>query len=177
MNRMPSKSDLYTAYITERKPMWKIADEMGVSVGSVYNYIKKYGIESRKIHDYPATDLQRNAWKKIGASKKGTKMSEEARVKISEAKEKGGIGHKKKRMDGYVSVYFPDHPRSNSDGYIMEHILVMEAIVGRHLSEDECVHHINGKRDDNRAKNLKLMTKKEHMSYHMKERWKTKKEE
>lgn len=92
-------------------------------------------------------------------------------------KEAGGIGHKKKRADGYIAIYFPDHPRSNSEGYIMEHILVMEALVGRHLNEDECVHHINGKRDDNRAKNLQLMTKREHMSYHSKKRWEKKKEE
>ena len=30
---------------------------------------------------------------------------------MSESKIKGGIGHKKKRTDGYIAVYFPDHPQ------------------------------------------------------------------
>ena len=87
----------------------------------------------------------------------------------------GGIGHKKKRTDGYVAVYFPDHPNSNNSGYIMEHVLVMECLIGRHLRADECVHHINENKADNRGANLKLMTKKEHMSYHMKKRHEDKK--
>ena len=46
----------------------------------------------------------------------------------------------------------------------------MERNIGRYLSEDEVVHHINNTRDDNRIENLKLMTKHEHMSMHMIER-------
>ena len=52
----------------------------------------------------------------------------------------------------------------------MKHRLVMERNIGRYLSEDEVVHHINNTRDDNRIENLKLMTKHEHMSMHMIER-------
>ena len=88
---------------------------------------------------------------------------------MSDSSKKGGIGHKKKRHDGYLAIYFPDHPKCNADGYIMEHVLVMESILGRWLRDDEIVHHVNHKRDDNRKENLKLMTKSEHMSFHMKE--------
>lgn len=65
---------------------------------------------------------------------------------------------------------FPDHPKSNKDGYIMEHDLVMECIIGRHLKDDEVVHHKNKIRNDNRKENLELMTFKEHAALHMKER-------
>lgn len=52
----------------------------------------------------------------------------------------------------------------------MEHILVMEAILGRRLQDKEIVHHINEDKSDNRASNLKVMTASEHMSYHLNKR-------
>jgi len=110
----------------------------------------------------------------ISKRNKGRKFSEETKKRMSDSARKGGIGHKKQRSDGYVAIYFPDHPNSSKDGYVMEHILVMECAIGRRLSTEQCVHHKNRKRNDNRIENLQLMTKAEHRRHHMKIRWEEK---
>ena len=70
---------------------------------------------------------------------------------------KGG-GYVQKR-DGYVYGYAPTHPNAKfsgkgGGGYVLEHRLVMEKILGRYLLPDEDVNHINGKKGDNRPENL-----------------------
>ena len=69
-------------------------------------------------------------------------------------------------MGGYAYVYKPEHPRATKRGYILEHWLVAEEILGRLLNPEEHVHHINHKRADNRKSNLVVMTKHEHLRLH-----------
>lgn len=176
MNKV-SREILYELYIIRGKPMHEIAEELGIAVGTVYNYLNKYEIQTRN-KGQAFEELKRRGWKypqsakeTISKSNKGRKFSEETRKKMSIADKEGGIGHKKKRSDGYICIYFPDHPKSTKDGYIMEHDLIMECLIGRHLGDNEVVHHKNKIRDDNRKENLQLMTKSEHASLHLKERW------
>jgi len=63
---------------------------------------------------------------------------------------------------GYVRVYCPDHPKANTWGYVYEHRLIMEGILGRFLTEKEHVHHYNGQRWDNRPENLQVLSASEH---------------
>jgi hypothetical protein len=60
--------------------------------------------------------------------------------------------------DGYVSLYAPEHPRNTGKkrNNVYEHILVMEAQIGRFLRPGETVHHKNGQTGDNRIENLEL---------------------
>lgn len=77
-------------------------------------------------------------------------------------------GQKKKDSTGYILVLKPDHPYAQKRGYVPEHRLVMEKHLGRYLSSQEEIHHINEIRDDNRIENLKLCSnRKEHSKYHI----------
>jgi hypothetical protein len=65
-------------------------------------------------------------------------------------------GGRTTNKEGYVKIRAVDHPRADRHGYIWEHHAVMEEAMGRYLTADENVHHINGVRDDNRLSNLEL---------------------
>jgi hypothetical protein len=70
-----------------------------------------------------------------------------------------------KKLDkniGYIRVYCPMHPNANTWGYVYEHRLIMEGLLGRHLKKEEHVHHKNGKRWDNRPENLEVLSASEH---------------
>ena len=70
-------------------------------------------------------------------------------------------------MGGYILLLRPEHPNCNSRGYILEHRLVMSEHLGRPLLRKEVVHHINGIRNDNRIKNLKIFSStSEHSKHH-----------
>lgn len=57
---------------------------------------------------------------------------------------------------GYVYLYRPDHPHARKNGYVAEHRLVMEEMIGRHLTRREVVHHKDGNRTNNLPENLQL---------------------
>lgn len=68
--------------------------------------------------------------------------------------------------NGYKMVSSPFHPNADSKGYIREHRLVMEKSIGRFLSLDEIVHHINHDKMDNRIDNLEITDLATHTRNH-----------
>ncbi len=72
-------------------------------------------------------------------------------------------------------------PIINSHGYVvltnneLEHRHVAEVQLQRKLYANEVVHHLNGKRDDNRPENLCLMTRVKHETYHAWLKWRKEK--
>lgn len=63
-------------------------------------------------------------------------------------------GGKIKDSSGYVLVSMPSHPRRDKRGYVFEHILVAEKILGKPLPLGAIPHHVNSIKDDNRPDNL-----------------------
>ncbi len=75
---------------------------------------------------------------------------------------KGWFKKKKKHLPTQKGYIFKNSKFERG----FEHRLIMEKYLGRKLTLREVVHHINGEKTDNRIKNLKLMTKKEHDLLH-----------
>lgn len=57
---------------------------------------------------------------------------------------------------GYKQKLLPEHPFSDSYGYVMEHRLVFEKVLGRFLKTTEVVHHIDENKSNNGRDNLVL---------------------
>jgi hypothetical protein len=67
---------------------------------------------------------------------------------------------------GYVIVFFPSHPNSNKDGYILEHRLKVELKIKRLLKSEEVVHHIDSDKTNNNIENLMLFkSNNEHKAF------------
>ena len=68
----------------------------------------------------------------------------------------------------YIALPCHTHPRAGNRGTMHEHVLVMEKYLGRYLLDGEVVHHLNGRKDDNRFENLQLMSDAAHKTLHAK---------
>ncbi len=90
----------------------------------------------------------------------GFRHTEKTKNKLSMTRKGKGNpmwnGGKSVNFHGYIIIYKPDHLYCCPKGYVLEHRLIMEEVIGRYLTEKEVVHHINENRTDNRPENLKL---------------------
>lgn len=61
-----------------------------------------------------------------------------------------------RRVDkqGYLLTWVPEHPFANNAGCVREHRLVAERVLGRYLTRDEVVHHIDDDPANNDPANL-----------------------
>jgi len=106
----------------------RIADQMGVSQAHVMALCRSMGLPADPRMSGPA----HHAWK----------------------------GGRSVNPAGYVQMWVaPDDPMASmawTTGYVPEHRLVMARALGRTLTREETVHHVNGNIQDNRLANLQL---------------------
>ncbi|MAH50308.1 hypothetical protein CMI37_31090 [Candidatus Pacearchaeota archaeon] len=67
----------------------------------------------------------------------------------------------------YYFIHSPTHPFHNARNEVREHRLIMETKLGRYLSPEEVVHHLDLNSLNNDVSNLHLFkNQKEHAKYH-----------
>lgn len=125
-NPIPSPEELRHLYVDELWSIEEIRAKFRVKYSRIRDALEEAGIPVRKTG--PRSSRHSGSWK----------------------------GGRTVDTDGYVLIFSPDHPDANRGGYVREHRLVMEGLLGRRLTRREVVDHRNGNRSDNRPENLRL---------------------
>lgn len=67
--------------------------------------------------------------------------------------------------DGYVLIRMPEHPRAAA-GFVLEHIVVVERLLGCFLAEGVVIHHVGEKYENGPGKLAVLQNQSEHRRLH-----------
>lgn len=112
------------------------AKHFGVSVPTISRTMRRHGLKSKKGRGSP---LEKNFfWN----------------------------GGRTEDQDRYVLLKMPGHPHATKQGYVREHRLVMEKMLGRYLDPVEVVHHRDSNKANNDPSNLMLFANNaEHLLY------------
>lgn len=78
---------------------------------------------------------------------------------------------KVRTLNGYRVIHRPGHwsamTSENWNGWVYEHIFIAEKYLGRKLHADEVVHHLDGRRDNNKIQNLLVILRSQHVKLHV----------
>jgi transposase len=133
----------------------ELARAFGVGRHAILNALQRQGITKRdKQNAQAALNSRRREKGERHPNFKGGRVTTQDSyilVGIDETDPLWSMATERRRKEyaGYIGT-----------GYVLEHRLVMARHLGRPLSRQETVHHVNGNRSDNRLENLQLRTGK-----------------
>ena len=179
--------DIYKRYFNNDESIYKISKIYSVT-SKVIKRIIQENFPNEELRN--CSQAQKIYFKTHDSPMKNKHHTEESKQKMSKNQTwqkgennpawKGGI---RISPDGYVLIYKPNHPFTYKDTYVMpEHRIIIEEYLrindpnskyliliegkeNKFLDPQIVVHHINGKKKDNRIKNLQII---ENQSIHAK---------
>lgn len=162
-------------YYEKEFSMTDIAEITGSTRKNIEYWMNKFGLPRRddqgRYTDRCLQKISETGKGRVPFSKGLTKYDHPAIMKISE-KVKGQNSYRWNggstvNNRGYRLVSEPNHPKADKDGYVLEHRLVMEFMLGRLLKSEEVVHHRDCNRKNNVTSNLFLFPNSSaHTSFH-----------
>lgn len=148
-------------YVSKRESIPRIANKYGLPRSAVRYALIISGVELR-----PRADAARLASVGRPSPLKGAKrppFSQEWKENIGVGRREWGASNARglsQKPNGYL-----EYTRGENKGRA-QHVVVMEARIGRRLLPDEHVHHIDGDRTNNNENNLALVTRSGHARLH-----------
>jgi len=160
-------------YDLDKKTTYKIGKIAGCSGRTISSWLKRFNIERRKGGTQAGSHPSAESKEKMSASHRGIKHSAESRAKISAAQYRLNKRGEKSpnwkggRMiqGGYIYIYLPRHPNA-SKTYMRENRIIAEKKIGRYLKPGEVAHHKDGNPMNNKAGNILVCSRGEHMAIH-----------
>ena len=174
-----SKEFIQKRYVEDGASVRDVACEVGCSMSAISRALKRYDIKARTFSTKGlqirlGATLSKETKNKIRLSHLGKKLSRGHREKVVKYLNHGRgnlnpgwRGGVVKNGNGYVMIRMPEHP-FNINGYVAEHRLLIEQSIGRYLSSNEHIHHLNGDKTDNRIENMVVLSNEEHAAIHWK---------
>lgn len=160
------------------RPLVKISQELGVNEKTIRRNLKKLGlVKKTKTTKFSrgvehncsecGKTISRGSTKCLSCSKIG-KTAWAAGKKFPQNSRENHYRWKL-NTQGYRTIHLPEHPNSNKAGYIAEHRLVVEKFIGRYLTKEEVVHHIDENKQNNKIENLMIFkSARDHAAWHNK---------